>query len=111
MSTHSELTSFPLSPNNDDIYSVSNCQTRIVPNEGDDALYVPDPDKMGSSLFHYYTNGAYLESQNDVTPISGEYGPSNSLDGPEPYDSWNVEWFTKMDSHQSMRRTVVGEGY
>jgi len=80
-----------------------------ITDEDDNALYVPDPDKMGSSLFHYYTNGVYLINPNNPTAsIGAENGTSN---GPEPYDSWNVEWFTKLDSHQSMRRSVMQGGY
>ena len=84
--------------------------TFTVTNEDDDSLYVPDPDKMGTSRFHYWTNGPYLQSLEDGTSFWSEHKATTA---PDPFYSWDIEWlwFTKIESHKSMERTVVLEGY
>lgn len=54
----------------------------LVNNDIDD-LYVLDPDKMGSDLFHYFTNG--IDFRNDDGYFSSEY---KNVKQPEPFDSW-----------------------
>ncbi len=92
--------------NNSDISTISYKFT-LTNNDIDD-LYVPDPDKMGSGLFHHFTNGVvfkniatyktYMASQRTVDPI------------PSP-DYWSPDWYTKMPSGTSLQRTVILKGY
>lgn len=83
--------------------------TFTITNEGDEALYVPDPDKMGSSLFHYYTNGVILTKTDDYRiSIEALY---KTVIGPEPFDSWEKSWFTRIGSGNSIERTVILDGY
>lgn len=75
-------------------------------NNDQDDLYILDPEKMGNKLFHYYTNG--IDFRSDTRYISSEY---KTVTRPEPYDSWQSNWFTKIKSGQSMERTVTLKGY
>lgn len=80
-----------------------------ITNENDSPLYVPDPDKMGSSLFHYYTNGLWLTKIGN-SQESFRASPS-TVTSPEPLDMWDINWFTKLNSHESINRTVLLKGY
>jgi hypothetical protein len=81
--------------------------TFTVTNDSDDTLYVPDPDKMGSGLFHYYTNGVLLYKP-DGSHFWSEHKTTNP---PETHDGWDVKWFTRLGSDKSMKRTVILNGY
>jgi hypothetical protein len=95
-----------------DIKIVSNSDTATVQytyaitNNDKDNLYVLDPDKMGSELFHYFTNGIDFWSNDRY--ISSQY---KSIKQPEPFDSWEPEWFTKIESASTIERTVLLKGY
>jgi hypothetical protein len=80
--------------------------TFTITNNDDDNLYVPDPELMGSDLFHYYTNGITLE--NETCHIWSEYKTTRN---PIPYDGWDINWFTRIKSKQSLQRTVILNGY
>jgi len=80
-----------------------------ITNESDDPIYVPDPDKMGSDLFHYYTNGLLLTKvENPHESVWASQKPTISL---EPITKWDIDWFTRLGSHESFDRTVVLSGY
>lgn len=80
--------------------------TYTLTNNDVDNLYVLDPDKMGSSLFHYFTNG--IDFWNGSTYIYSQY---KVVERPEPFDSWKPEWFTRVASGSTIERTVVLKGY
>jgi hypothetical protein len=100
-----ELTSFQLVDNSDTStveYSIK------IKNNDQDNLYIIDPAKMGSELFHYYTNGPHLWDYSKPLYL---YSQFKEVDSPEPYDSWNFEWFTLVKSNQSIERTILLKGY
>ena len=76
-------------------------------NNDRDPLYVIDSDRTGSELFHYYTNGVVFSREN-YPSIWSEY---KTVTAPNPYDSWQPSWFTRLESNQSMQRTVTLRGY
>lgn len=76
-------------------------------NNDRDALYVVDPDRMGSELFHYYTNGVLFTHENQPS-IWSEH---KTVTAPSPHDSWQPSWFTRIESGQSIQRTVTLRGY
>jgi hypothetical protein len=78
--------------------------TFTIFNEDEDDLYVPDPDEMGSDLFHYHSRGVKLSNYQDKVCIVSEYETRNP---PEPFDHWDLQWFTRIESGQSIQRTVV----
>lgn len=95
-----------------DIQIVNNTDTAAVQysftlkNNDSDALYVLDPDKMGSDLFHYFTNG--IDFQGDDCYYYSEF---KQIERPEPYDSWQADWFTLLAPGQAMERTLLLKGY
>jgi len=103
-----QLLSFQVLDNSDT--STVEYRIRINNNDQDD-LYVLDPAKMGSTLFHYYTNGPDLWD----TSIPGQpiylYSEYKSVESPEPYHSWAVGWFTLIESDNSIERTIQLKGY
>ena len=95
-----------------DINIVSNSDTAtvqytyVITNKDTDNLCVLDPDKMGSELFHYFTNGIDFWSGDKY--ISSQY---KNVKQPEPFDSWEPEWFTIIKSASTLERTVLLKGY
>jgi hypothetical protein len=100
-----ELTSFKLISNSDT--STVEYQIKLINNDQDN-LYVIDPDKMGSALFHYYTNGPHLWDYTNSVYLYSKY---KEVDSPNPYDSWKFEWFTLIERNQSIVRTIRLKGY
>ena len=76
-------------------------------NEDRDPPYVIDPDRTGTELLHYYTNGVVLSNESQPQ-IWSEY---KSVTSPVPHDSWAPCWFTRMKGSQSIQRTVTLRGY
>ena len=68
---------------------------------------MPDPDKMGSGIFHYYNYGLFLR-HSDGTFFSAD---DKTIEYPMTHDTWDIEWFTKLGSHKSIKRTVILDGY
>ncbi len=87
---------------------ISTVQYRLTLRNNDrDALYVIDPDRMGSELFHYYTNGVMFARENQPS-IWAEH---KTVTAPSPHDSWQPSWFSRIESGQSIQRTVTLRGY
>ncbi len=95
-----------------DVKILSNSDTATVQytysliNKDTDDLYVLDPDRMGSSLFHYFTNGIDFTGNGHIY-----YSEYKKTEQPEPFDSWASEWFTKIKSGSAIKRTVTLKGY
>lgn len=91
---------------------ISNHDTAVVKysftitNNDKDNLYILDPDKMGSELFHYFTNGIIFSSSDKM--IGPDY---KKTEQPEPFTNWDKEWFTKISSSSTIMRTVTLKGY
>lgn len=71
-----------------------------------DGLYVLDPDLMGSGLFHYFTNGVYL---NNI--VHHYWAENREVEKPEPWNHWEKSWHSRIESGKSITRTVLLEGY
>ena len=78
-----------------------------IKNNDSDDLFVADPDLMGTELFHYYTNGVHFRG-NDQSYYYSQY---KKVSPPDPHDSWQSEWFVKIESGDKISRTVVLKGY
>lgn len=76
-------------------------------NNDHDNLLIPDPDLMGSELFHYYTNGIdFWSSDNKYY-----YSQYKEVTAPNPNDNWDPSWFSELKSNHSIQRTVHLKGY
>jgi len=76
-----------------------------ITNDDQDNLYIIDPDLMGSERFHYFTNGVVLWNETTQNLLESQYKTTTS---PSPL---KLEWFTKIESNQSIQRTVTLKGY
>jgi len=91
---------------NSDTASVEYAFTII--NEDTDNLYILDPDKMGSELFHHYNIGPqFVKSDELGVRTASLYKPAIT----SPRDTWKPEWFIKLNSGDSITRTVNLKGY
>lgn len=66
-------------------------------------IYILDPDKMGDSRFHYYTNGVGLR-------MADKYYWANDFDVTAS-ESIITSWYYKLAPGKSMVRTVKQNGY
>lgn len=90
---------------NSDIAAID--YTFTILNNDQDNLLIPDPDLMGSELFHYYTNGIdFWSSNNDYY-----YSQYKEVIAPNPHDSWDPSWFSELKTNKSIQRTVYLKGY
>lgn len=65
------------------------------------SLWVFDPEKAGTGIFHYYTNG--LQCFNWAKKQSVNLNiPSKT-----PQESFNPEWYTEIKPHQTIMREIV----
>lgn len=100
-----ELTSFQLVDNSD---TATVDYTIKIKNNDQDDIYIIDPEKMGSERFHYYTNGPHLWDYSKPKYI---YSQFKHVVSPEPYDSWDIDWFTRLKSNQTIERIITLKGY
>ncbi len=74
-----------------------------VTNLDTENIYVLDPDKMGTSRFHYYTNGVYLNKDNI-------YYSAHDFET-TPSDKISSNWYYRLSPGKSVTRTVKLSGY
>lgn len=80
--------------------------TFTITNDDGDDLLILDPDCMGSAQFHYFTIGVYFWQGSTLF-----YSQYKDVTIPEPFDSWEQEWFTTIKAGGSIQRTVQLKGY
>ena len=80
--------------------------TYTLKNMNTDNLYVLDPYRMGSSLFHYFTNGVYLNNENNHY-----WSENKTIEEPSHWSHWELSWHCRIESGNSITRTVLLEGY
>jgi hypothetical protein len=75
-------------------------------NDDMDDLYVLDPDRMGTEIFHYYTNGpSFNNGQRSYQSLNQTIEKSGSL------NAWEIDWFTRIPSGGHIQRTTAIDGY
>ncbi len=79
-----------------------------IKNNEKDNLYVLDSDKMGTGLFHYFTNGPMLYNANNNTFYESIY---KTIVKPNPYNYYDINWFTKINAGKSLTRNIALRGY
>ena len=95
-----ELTNIKITDNSDT--STIEYTIRIKNNDHDDLLVI-DSDKIGSELFHYYSNSPVLKNENNFQ----YFFPSQKVEiSPGPIDSWD-NWVTLIKSKESIRRPLT----
>lgn len=74
-----------------------------VTNLDTESIYILDPNKMGASRFHYYTNGISLK-------MGDKYYSAHDFE-PTASDKIELGWYYKLSRGSSMTRTVKLNGY
>lgn len=82
--------------------------TFTIINNDVDILYILDPDKMGSGLFHFFNIGPQFLKSDEINVRSASF---NKPVIPVPRDTWDPNWFIKLNSGDSITRTVSLRGY
>ena len=82
--------------------------TYTLTNRDRDSLYVFDPDKMGTALFHCFHNAPFLLSPQGPRRIENE---NNVTFDRDLYNQYRKDWFTLIEPGASLTRSVVAEGY
>jgi hypothetical protein len=86
--------------------NIATIQYKIkITNNDVDNLLINSADKMGSALFHYYTNGPDLFTQNVPYHFYSQY---KEIDRP---DSLDYELFDMISSNQTREYTIQLKGY
>lgn len=81
---------------------------KITINNNDaDNLYVLDPDKMGTGLFHCFTNGPIFYNLTNSTPYESRY---KIITYPS-LGTYESKWFTKIEGGKSINRIIILKGY
>ena len=93
-------------PENSDTATVEYTFTLI--NYDVDDLYILDPEKMGSGLFHYYNIGPQFVKSDGLGVRTASFHKPVI---PQPSGTWNPDWFIKLNSGDSITRTVSLRGY
>lgn len=73
-----------------------------VTNQDQSNLLIPDIDKMGSNLFHFFTNGLSLRDQayDEVFHSNIEHQT------PSPWNSWETDWLSELKSGDSRQFNI-----
>jgi len=79
-----------------------------INNEDTDNLYVLDPNKMESELFHYFTNGPVFYNITNNKTYESVYKRTIK---PIPPDYYDYNWFTKIECGKSITRMITLKGY
>lgn len=85
--------------------SINNTQISlsfVVTNHDKSDLLILDFDKMGTNLFHYYTNGIIFLNKDHPNFIYCNIDPQ----GPTPLNSWKSEWLTLLKSGDSKQFSI-----
>lgn len=73
-----------------------------VTNEDQTALLILDPDKMGTNLFHYFTNGLLIFDTSHVNAFSNNL----EIEKPSPWNGWKTEWLSELKTGESKQFTL-----
>lgn len=74
-----------------------------VTNHDQTDLMIIDPDKTGTNLFHYFTNGLYIKDLSHNEVFSSNIQPQT----PDPWNSWKIDWLSELKSGDSKEFTLI----
>ena len=72
--------------------------TMTVTNMDESDLLILDPEKTGSGLFKYFSNGLYLYDPDDNSEV---FADNIAHQVPDPWNSWSTDWLTKLGPGES----------
>lgn len=71
------------------------------------SYYYLDPDKMGEGLFHYFTNGLVLWDFGEMSFYENQMEHIQ----PDPWDSWEPEWLSLLQSGETRLLTFSYDSF
>lgn len=77
----------------------------VIRNKDEDDLLIFDHDKCGGSIFNYYTNGPTFWDEGNQRHNWAQRRPVTEV------DSWQPQWFTRLNSGETKRWTITLGGY
>jgi len=98
----------------DAILNIDNADTSTITykftitNNDMNNLYVLDPDKMGTELFHRFTNGPVFQNLETKRLYESRWKVTATVPS---LDYWSLDWLTKLKPGQSIQKTVLLKGY
>lgn len=78
-----------------------------ITNNDSDNLYIIDPDKTGTNLFHYFNNGPVFFNSTNNSIYGSTYKKIYSL----PLETFEHDWFIKIESKKAITRIISLKGY
>lgn len=66
-----------------------------------------DPQKMGTGLFHWFTNGLYLYGSDNAVVYTHTMEPVAA----DPWNGWKKEWLSVIRGNESKTLTIVYRGF
>jgi len=91
--------------NNSDTATIEYTITLI--NNDVDNLYILDPYKMGTDLFHFFNIGPQFKKDDEIFVRSASLWKPKVIPGNE----WDSKWFIKLNCKDSITRTIDLWGY
>lgn len=68
--------------------------------------FILSPEKMGSALFHYFTNGLLINIPNEELKSH-----KIEIQKPDPWNGWEADWFYLLESGNSKTFTITYEDF
>ncbi|MCB0538803.1 MAG: hypothetical protein KDE33_14910 [Bacteroidetes bacterium] len=80
----------------------------ILKNSDSFNYYYLDPNKMGTTLFHYFTNGLVIRTFGNNYK---KYNHKVEAISVEPWNSWNKDWLSIINGNESKTITIVYDSF
>lgn len=90
-------------------YSTQNNVTIELQLSNNDSFnyYYLDPNKMGVSLFHYFTNGLFIKDFTNKKAFTHKI----EIIHPETWDTWKTEWLSLIKSNETKIITITYDSF
>lgn len=90
-------------------YSTQNNVTIELQLSNNDSFnyYYLDPNKMGVSLFHYFTNGLFIRDFTNKKAFTHKI----EIIHPEQWDIWKTEWLSLIESNETKIITITYDSF
>ncbi len=80
--------------------------TFTISNNDSFDYFILSPEKMGSGLFHYFTNGLFVRVPGEILKSH-----KDQTIKPEPWNGWNQDWFDLLRSGTSRSYSITYENF
>ena len=74
----------------------------VISNEDSFNYYILNPEKMGTGLYHYFTNGLIFYNKD-----TGWLKHQEAVQSPDPWDYWGINWLELIESNTERAYTIT----